>query len=107
MPYPTRSCVVIVPVVSFMLFLVQLEPFDYSILNNDQQRLVYELLFEESSYSEETAQSINHNWTVKIDGVVKISVNKVNEIRDNEGRGKNSMKMYKHDKELMYYLRRL
>ena len=52
MPYPTHSCVVIEPIVSFKEFLVQLEQFDQWIINNDQQRVAYELLFEESSYRE-------------------------------------------------------
>ena len=60
MTYPTRFSVVIEPAVPFMGLLVQLEPFDYSIVHNDQQRLMYELLFEESSYSEKPAPSVNH-----------------------------------------------
>ena len=78
MPYPTRFYVVIEPAVLFMGFLVQLEPFYYSKINNDQQRVAYELLFEESGYRENPTPYINHNYTVKIDCVVKISVNKIN-----------------------------
>ena len=98
MPYSTRSCVVIESGVPFIGFLVQLESFNYTIVNNDKQRRVYELLFEVSSYSETPTPSINHDYTVKIDGVIKINANKVNEIGDNMGREKFSNKMYKHDK---------
>ena len=79
MPYPTRSCVVIEPVVPFMEFLVQFEPFDYSSLNIiDHQKHVYEMYHEESNHHEKSSLSINHECTVKIDGVVKVSVNKIN-----------------------------
>ena len=78
MPYPTRSCVVIEPVIPLMGFSVQSEPFNYLKINNDQQRVAYELLFEESGYRENPTPYINHNYTVKIDCVVKISVNKIN-----------------------------
>ena len=61
MPYPTRPCVVIKAAVTFMGFLVQLEQFDYSKINNYQQRVTYELLFEESSYREIPAPAINHD----------------------------------------------
>ena len=50
MPYPTRSCVVIEPATSFIGFLVQLEPFNYSALKTiDQQKFVYEMFQEESN----------------------------------------------------------
>ena len=66
MPYPTRSCVVIEPVVPFIGFLVQLEPFDYSSLKIIyHQKLVYEMYNEESNHREKNAQSINHECTVK------------------------------------------
>ena len=76
MPYPTRSCVVIEPAVPFMGFLVQLEPFDYSSLKIiDSQKFVYEMYHEETiQHNVMPSSSINHECTVKIDGVVKISV---------------------------------
>ena len=40
----------------------------------------------------------NHGYTVKIDGVVKISVNKINRIGDNMERDKFSIKMFKQGK---------
>ena len=93
MPYPTRSSVVIEPTDPFMGLLVQLEPFDYSIVNDDQQRRVYKLIFQESSYIGKPAASINHNCTIKINDVVKISANKVNDISNNEGKEIFSIKM--------------
>ena len=79
MSYPTRSCVVIEPAVSFVGFLVQLEPFDYSSLKIiDSQKLVYEMYHEETNHHVKPSPSINHEYTVKIDGVVKISVQKIN-----------------------------
>ena len=33
---------------------------------------------EESNHHEKSSLSINHEYTVKIDGIVKISVNKIN-----------------------------
>ena len=42
--------------------------------------------------------SINHDCTVKIDGVVKISVNNINRIRDNMENDKFSIKMFKQNK---------
>ena len=98
MPYPTGSCVVIELVVPFMVFLFQLEPFDYSKINNDQQRVAYELLFKESSYREIPTPTINHDCTVKIDGVVKSSVKKINGIGDNMEKDKFSIKIFKQDK---------
>ena len=97
MPYPTRSRVVIEPAVPLMDFLVQLEPFDCSKINNDQQRVAYELVFEESSYREIPTPCVNYDCTVKIDGVVKISVNKINGIRDNMEKDNFSIKMFKED----------
>ena len=88
MPYPTRFCAVIEPAVPFMAFLVQLELFDYSKRNNDQQRVAYELLFEESSYREIPTPTI----------VVNISVNKINGIGDNTKKDKFSIKIFKQDK---------
>ena len=95
MPYPTRSCVVIEPAVPFMGFLVQLEPFDYSSLKIiDSQKLVYEMYHEETNHHEKPSPSINHECTVKIDGVVKISVQKIN--GPNElSLQKNSIDMFK------------
>ena len=79
MPYHARFCVVIEPVVPFMGFLVQLEPFDYSSLKIiDNQKLVYEMYHEETNHHEKTSPSINHAYIVKIDGVVKIAVQKIN-----------------------------
>ena len=66
-----------------MGFLVQLEPFDYSSLKIiDHQKLVYEMYHEESNHHEISSPSINHEYTVKIDGVVKISVNKINGLNE-------------------------
>ena len=107
MPYPTRSCVVIEPAVPFMGFLIQLEPFDYSSLKIvDSQKLVYEMYNEENNPRNEfPSPSINHDLTVKIDGVVKISVQKINWPSQSDYQ-KNSINMFKHDheKKLMYYL---
>ena len=108
MPYPTRSCVVIEPAVPFMGFLIQLEPFDYSSKIVDIQKLVYEMYHEESDDLEITSPlpspGINHDLTVKIDGVIKISVQKISQSDCN----KFSINMFKHDheKKLMYYLKR-
>ena len=103
MPYPTRSCVVIKPAVPFIGFLVQLGLFGCSKLNNDQQRVVYELLFGEFSCGEIPTPSINHDCTVKIDGVVKIGVNKINGISDNIERDNFSIKMFKQDKGIDFF----
>ena len=84
-----------------MGILVQLEPFDYSIVNIDRQAPVYDLLFEPSSSRNIPTSSINHDWSVKTDGVVNTSVNKVNEIIVNKVDNfsdKFSTKMYKQDK---------
>ena len=80
MPYPTRSCVVIEPALPFMGFLVQLEPFYYSSLKIiDSQKLVYEMYHEKPiQHNVMPSPSIKHECTVKIDGVVKISVQKIN-----------------------------
>ena len=79
MPCPTRSCVVIEQAVLFMGFLVQLEPFAYSSLKIiDNQKLVYEMYHEENNHHEKSSPSINHACNVIIDGVVKISVQKIN-----------------------------
>ena len=37
---------------------------------------------EESNHHEISSPSINHEYTVKIDGVVKISVNKINGLNE-------------------------
>ena len=99
MPYPTRSCVVIEPEVPFMGFLVQLEPFDYSSLNIvDSQQFVYEMYHEESNHHEKLSPSINHDITVKIDGVVRISVQKISGLSQSYYQ-KNSINMFKHDRD--------
>ena len=98
MPYPTRSCVVIEPAVPFMGFLVQLEPFDYSSLKIiDSQKLVYKMNHEETiQHNAIPSPSIKHECTVKIDGVVKISVQKIN--GPNElSLQKFSIDLFKHD----------
>ena len=78
MPYPTRSYVVIERAVSFMGFLVQLEPFDYlSSKIIDSQKLVYEMYHEETNHHVKPSPSINHECAIKIDCVVKISVQKI------------------------------
>jgi len=77
MPYSTRSCIVIEPATPFMGFLVQLEPFDYSSLKIiDRQKLVYEMYREEQNFKP-PSPSRNHKCTIQIDGVRKISVNRV------------------------------
>ena len=97
MPYPVRSCVVIDPAVPFMGFLVQLEPFDYSSFKIIyHQKLVHEMYQEESNHHEKPSLSIHHECTVKIDGVVKISVNKINGPNELLLQ-KNSTSMFKHD----------
>ena len=97
MSYLTRSCVVMEPVVPCMEFLVQLEPFDYSSLKIiDHQKFVYEMYHEKYNHHEKPSPSINHECTVKIDGVVKISVQKIN--GPNELSLQNiSIDMFKHD----------
>ena len=95
MPYPTRSCVVIEPAVQFMGFLIQLEPFDYSAKIVDRQKLVYEMYHEDTNHHEKPSPGINHDLTVKIDGVVKISVQKISQSNCN----KFSINMFKHDHE--------
>ena len=97
MPYPTRSCVVIEPAVPFMGFLVQLKPFDYSSMKIiDSQKLVYEMYHEETNPAIEfPSPSIKYECTVKIDGVVKISVQKISQSDCN----KFSINMFKHDHE--------
>jgi len=95
MPYPTRSCVVIEAAVQFMGVLIQLEPFDYSSKIVDRQKLVYEMYHEETNHQEIPSPDINHDLTVKIDGVVKISVQKISQLDCN----KFSINMFKHDHE--------
>ena len=58
---------------------------------------MYKFLFEESSNREIHIPPINHDYTVKIDGIVKISVNKINEIRNYIEKGKFSIKMFKQE----------
>ena len=96
------------PVVPFMGFLVQLEPFDYSSLKIiDSQRLVYEMYHQETTHHIKPSLSINHEYTIKIDGVVKINVQTIN--------GHNELSLQKNlsicskmimIKEMMYYLGR-
>ena len=96
MPYPTRSCIVIEPATPFIGFLVQLEPFDYSSLKIiDRQKLVYEMYREEQNFKP-PSPSRNHKCTIQIDGVRKISVNRVIGTSDFFMQ-KCSVKMYKHD----------
>ena len=98
MPYPTRSCVVIEPAVPIMGLLVQLKPFDYSSLKIiDSQKLVYEMYHEETNPAIEfPSPSIKHEYTVKIDGVVKISVRKIKGPKDLSHQ-KVSLDLFKHD----------
>ena len=98
MPYPTRSCVVIEPEVPFMGFLVQLKSFDYSSLKIiDSQKLVYEMYHEETNPAIEfPSSSTKHECTVKIDGVVKISVRKIKGPKDFSHRNV-SIDLFKHD----------
>ena len=72
MSYPTPSCVVIEPVVPFMMYLVYLELFDYSIVDINRQVLIDDLLFEPSSSRNIPALSINHDYTIRIDNIVKL-----------------------------------
>ena len=44
----------------------------------DNQKLVYEMYHEGINHHEKSSPSINHECTVKIDGIVKISVQKIN-----------------------------
>ena len=99
MSYPTRSCVMMEPAVPFIWFLIQLESFDFSSLKIiDIQKLVYEMYHEETNHHENSSPSINHECTVKVDGVVKISVQKIN--RPNElSLQKVSIDMFKHDRD--------
>ena len=98
MPYPTRSWVAIEPAVPFMGFLEQLEPFDYSSLKIiDSQKLVYEMHHEETNPTNEfPSPRIKHEYTVKIDGVVKISVQKIKGPKE-ISRQKISIHLFKHD----------
>ena len=86
------------PAVPFMGFLVQLEPFDYSSLKIiDSQKLVYEMYHEDTSRANEfPSPSINHECTVKIDGVVKIRVQKIKGPKY-LSRQKISIDRFKHD----------
>ena len=103
MPYPTRSCVVIEPATPFIGCLVQLEPFDYSAMKIvDQQKLVYEMFQGESNSYEQPSPSINHELSVPIDFVTKISVNRDFGTRVSVGTSvflmkTLSVKLYKHD----------
>ena len=60
--------------------------------------VAYDFLFEKSSYREIPTPSINHDCTIKIDVVVKISVDKIKGIGDNMKRDKFSIKLFKEDK---------
>ena len=51
---------------------------------------------EKFNYREIPSPSVNHEYTVKIDGVVKISVNKINGLNELLLQ-KNSINMFKHD----------
>ena len=51
---------------------------------------------EEINHHEKPSPSINHDLTVKIDGVVKISVQKISETSQSYYQ-KNSINMFKHD----------
>ena len=53
--------------------------------------VAYELSFEELGYGKISTPTINHDCTVKIDIVVKISVNKINRIGDNMEKDKFSI----------------
>ena len=89
------------PAVSFMGFLVQLEPFDYSNVNIYRQALVCDLLFESSCSRDIPIPSINYDCSVKFNSVVNISVNKANDIsmnKVNQIMDKFPIKMYKKDK---------
>ena len=81
-----------------MGLLVHLEPFDYSSLKIiDNQKLVYEMYHEETiQHNVMPSSSINHECTVKIDGVVKISVQKING-PNKLSLQKFSIDMFKHD----------
>ena len=81
--YKGERCTTMRPATPFMVFLVKLEPFDYSSLKIiDRQKFVYEMYQEESNHHEGSYPSINHECTIQIDGVVKISVNKVNGLNE-------------------------
>ena len=53
---------------------------------------------EETNHHEKPSPSINHDLTVKIDGVVKISVQKISWSSQSEYQ-KISINMFKHDHE--------
>ena len=83
-----------------MGFLIQLEPFDYSAKIVDRQKLVYEMYHEETIHQQIPSPGINHDLTVKIDGVVKISVQKISwSSQSDYDYQKNSINMFKHDHE--------
>ena len=77
-----------------------MEPFDYSSLKIvDSQKLVYEMHNEENNPRNEfPSASINHDLTVKIDDVVKISVQKINWPSQSDYQTF-SIDMFKHDHE--------
>ena len=50
----------------------------FVIEDDNRQKLISKIYQEESNHHEKLSPSINHEYTVQIDGVVKISVNKVN-----------------------------
>ena len=63
----------------------------------DNQTLVYILYNEETNDHKKLSSSINHECTVQIDGVVKISVHKViGVVGDYISMQKNCVNMYKH-----------
>ena len=78
--------------------LIQLEPFDYSSKIVDRQKLVYEMYHEDTNHHEKPSPGINHDLTVKIDGVVKISVQKISWSSQSDYQ-KISINMFKHDHE--------
>ena len=82
---------------SIYVFLLQLEPFDYSLLKIvDRQKLVYEMYQEEPNRYKKPSPSIKHKCTVQINDVAKISVNRVIGTSDFLMQIF-SVKMYKHD----------
>ena len=60
------------------------------------QKLVYEMYHEETNHHEKSSPSINHECTVQIDGLVKISVHKIIGVSDYPMQ-KVCVNMYKHD----------
>lgn len=86
------------PAVPFMGFLEQFEPFDYSSLKIiDSQKLVHKMCHEETNHHNIIPfPSIKHEYTVKIDGVVNMSVQKINGPNELSLQN-NSIDLFKHD----------